>query len=209
VTTTKSGNLSDVVYKVVDRRIGDLQARFLNPQYRDPAAVAALARLRRAVGKGPTEVRDVFEFTLHPELVAGWTRDEPSPAERAAHIAITLYALHQQSRAERMHRHGRGLGAALRSLHKGEQRPIPEPLVRRFRLLTTADSFDELTYHMRGAVQLLRTGHIPLDYGRLAAQLYRCQAWGLDRVQLTWGREFYRARQMGDDTGEPANLPTD
>ena len=179
----------------VDRRVSDLQNRFLSADRRDPAAVAALARLRRGAGKQPGELLDILEFTVDPRLVSGWNSDEPSPQECAAHVAMTLFAVHQQSRGERMHRRGRGLGTALRSLHSGNQKTLPDPLVRRFRMLGTADSFAELTHHLRGVVQLLRADGVPLDYGQLADHLVRWQRQGTQQVQLIWGREFYRTRR--------------
>ncbi len=91
-------------------------------------------------------------------------------------------------------------GGALRSLHTGDQKSLPDPLVRRFRMLGTADSFTELTYHLRGAVQLLRVGGQPLDYGLLADQLVAWQWHGRSSVQLTWGRQFHRARRTAPTT---------
>ena len=192
-----------VVGTVVDARVVDLQNRFLSAEYRDPAAVAALARLRRGVGKKPGDVLDILEFTVSAEFRPGTRDDEPSPDEWAAHVALTLFAMHQQSRGERMHRRGRGLGTALRSLHTGDQKSLPEPLVRRFRMLGTADSFSELAHHLRGVVQLLRTGGAPLDYGLLADQLVAWQLFGPDQVQLTWGRQFYRTRRTALPDDQP------
>lgn len=179
----------------VDTRVAELQRGYLNPNYRDPAAVAALARLRRGVGKPPGEVIDLLEFTTLP---GAFHADEASPPEYdewAVHVAMTLFAVHQQSRGERMHQRGRGLGGALRSLHQGDPKSLPDPLVRRFRMLGTADNFAELTHHLRGAVQLLRTGSAPLDYGVLTDQLVAWQRGDRSRIQLTWGRQFYRTRR--------------
>jgi CRISPR system Cascade subunit CasB len=179
----------------VDERVADLQSRYLNISYRDPAAVAALARLRRGVGKGPGEVIDLLEYTTVTWPVDG---DEPGDEEWAVHVALTLFAVHQQSRGERMHRRGRGLGVALRSLHDGDQRTLPDPLARRFRMLGTADDFAEFTHHLRGVVQLLRAGGAPLDYGVLTDQLVDWQRGHRSRVQLAWGRQFHRARHTPD-----------
>lgn len=192
------------VGQIVDERVADLQNRLLHPEYRDPAAVAALARLRRGAGKAPGDVLDILEYTVSAEFRPAPRDDEPSPDEWAAHVAMTLFAVHQQSRGEKMHRRGRGLGTALRSLHPGDQKSLPEPLARRFRMLGTADSFPELTHHLRGAVQLLRAAGAPLDYGVLADQLVAWQRHGRGRVQLKWGREFYRTRR----TALPDDQPT-
>lgn len=184
---------------LVDKRVSGLQSRFLHER-RDPAAVAALARLRRGAGKQPGELLDILEFTVLDEPL--YRGDAVEQLELAVHVAMTLFAVHQQSRGEPMHQRGRGLGTALRALHTGDPEAIPEPLVRRFRTLGTASSFAELAYHLRGAVQLLRAGTfrpprraVPLDYGRLADQLVTWQREGPSRVQLTWGREFYRKQR--------------
>jgi CRISPR system Cascade subunit CasB len=192
----------------VDERVRDLQNRFLRvPQ--DPGAVAALARLRRAVGKEPGEIVDALEYTFSPVLLRGHPEDDPgpSPAERAAHVAITLFALHQQSRGERMHHRGRGLGTALRRLHSGSS-PMPEPITRRFRMLGTADSFGELSHHLRGVVQLLRAQSSPLDYGLLAHQLL---VWQDDpsKVRMTWGRQFYRQNRFDRSADGPVGASAD
>jgi CRISPR system Cascade subunit CasB len=178
----------------VDAQVSDLQNRYLSTEYRDPAAVAALARLRRGAGKQPGEVLELLEYTVSEQLRPG-PDGTPGDEEHAVHVAMTLFAVHQQSRGERMHRRGRGLGGALRSLHTGDPKKLPDPLVRRFRMLGTADSFPELTHHLRGAVQLLRVGGEPLDYGLLADQLVTWQRHGRSSVQLAWGRQFHRTRR--------------
>jgi CRISPR system Cascade subunit CasB len=184
----------------VDLQVSDLQNRYLSTDYRDPAAVAALARLRRGAGKQPGEVLELLEYTVSEQFWPG-PDGEPGPEEHAVHVAMTLFAVHQQSRGERMHRRGRGLGVALRSLHAGDQKSLPDPLVRRFRMLGTADSFPELTHHLRGAVQLLRVGGEPLDYGLLTDQLVTWQRHGRSSVQLVWGRQFHRTRRTtSEDT---------
>ena len=183
-----------VVGQVVDQRISNLQQRLLSERYRDPAAVSALARLRRGAGKEAGTVLDVLEFTVSYRF---WYGDESAAEdsaitaryENAAHLAMTLYALHQQSRSQRMHRRGQGLGSALRNLDSG---PTSPPITQRFRMLGTADSFDELSHHLRGIVQLLRNGSSSLDYGRLADELVAWQDGRRERVQLSWARGFYR-----------------
>lgn len=195
------------VGRFVDERVTNLQNRTLNPAFRDASATAALARLRRGVGKEPGELLDILEFTFSTDFVDSDDPESASPAERAAHLAMTLFAAHQQSRGERMHRRGVGLGTALRSLHSGDPKSLPDPLIRRFRMLGTADSLPELSHHLRGVVQLLRAGAIPLDYGLLADQLVAWQRFDRNTVQLNWGRQFYRTpkrdRSDSDSTEQP------
>lgn len=192
---------------VVDARAADLQARALKGV---PSAVAALARLRRGAGKKPGALLDILEFTLSEEFVVRNSDIDATIDENAAHAALTLFALHQQSQRERMHRRGHGLGSALRGLkEQGDDLP-PEPVRRRFRVLGTAEQFDELSYHLRGVVQLLRTKAIPLDYGLLADQITDWQRpGGPARVRLRWGREFYRTTRHTADDGDASGVGTD
>lgn len=179
----------------VDRQAAGLQKRVLR---NDSGAVAALARLRRGVGRVPGELPDLLAHTHHDDFVPS-RGDEPSRAEVAVHIALTHFALHQQSQTRAMHVHGRGLGAALRSLDTSHE--LPEALLRRFRILGTAQGLLELTHHLRGVVQLLRQAGTSLDYGLLADQLVTWQyPDGPSRVRLQWGREFYRTANI---TTEP------
>lgn len=181
---------------VVDRQALTLQAQALAGV---PSAIAALARLRRGVGKQPGELLDILEYTLDGKFFVRREDDDASIDEYAAHVTLTLFALHQQSKGQRMHSAGVGLGSALRRLADGPE--VPEPVRRRFRMLGTAESVTELTYHLRGAVQLLRTKDIPLDYGLMADQLVSWQ-WpgGSNRVRLRWGRDFYRTDRAAATT---------
>jgi CRISPR type I-E-associated protein CasB/Cse2 len=181
--------MSTVLQELVSTRIGRLQSGYLNNR---SAEVAALARLRRGLGKKPGAVLDILEYTSAAELVHDLRDDDPTFAEIAAHHCLTLFAMHQQSLSRRMHQTGSRPGMAFRQL-VGKDGVKPEnPVVRRFTMLGTADSLDELAHHLRGMVQLLRAKAIPLDYGRLAGNLLSWQyPGGADRVRLSWGRDFY------------------
>ena len=104
-----------------------------------------------------------------------------------------------------MHVRRKGLGTALRGLSPGPEQDIADPILRRFQMLGTAESFDELAYHLRGVVQLLHTASSPLDYSRLADQLHDWQRGGRDRVRMTWGRQFYRQNRAAAANDEPTS----
>jgi CRISPR type I-E-associated protein CasB/Cse2 len=181
--------LFNTVQDVVGRKIAGLQQGYRANQ---SAQVAALARLRRGLGKQPGELLDILEFTTAPELVGDWRSDDPNHAEIAAHHCLTLFAMHQQSQSQPMHHSGQRLGKALRKLIGRDELKPENPVVRRFAMLGTADTLDEVVHHLRGLVQLLRANAIPLDYGLLARDLL---AWqypnGPARVRMGWGRDFY------------------
>ena len=191
----------------VARTIGALQARVLNV-VPHPEAVSALARLRRGIGRTPG-----FDFTLEryvqvPEHLLGYRPDddaEATDAEHAVHDAVTLYALHQQSRRERMHVDGRGLGQALSDLSR--KSASPEGVRRRFAALGTASTYHESTYHLRSLITMLREHQIPLDYGLLADDLKTLRSpAGRPTVQAIWGREFFRSRPS-TDVDAPTDIP--
>ncbi|MFI0257865.1 type I-E CRISPR-associated protein Cse2/CasB [Streptomyces sp. NPDC017056] len=210
-----------------------------------PSAVAILARLRRAAGRTVHETPDIWGIDGLEDLARVWeklreangtdpagseaplelldpaqrrTREMSTRAEEdAVHVAVTLWALHQQSvRDAAMYEPGWSLGRAVRALARGsgEAGPTadgePEPgrkqarsaprlddelnetLRKRFVRIGTSSSFDMLAVRLREVVLLLRTARIPLDYARLADQLCRWQNEDLRAsVRRTWGRELY------------------
>ena len=193
---------------IVHRQITKLQNGALADR---PAEVAALAKLRRAVGKPAGSHLDVLQYTLDETLLRPGIGDEPSFAEHAAHACITLYALHQQAKTSPMHLRGeqRNFGRSVRRLTtpKLDSR---DPVLRRFQVFGTSSSFEELTYHARGLVQQLRAKSIAVDYHRLATQLYDWQFPGrAERVRLAWGREFYLHRPDNADEAEQTTTEHD
>src|SRR4051812_25908583 len=85
--------------ELVADRVTGLQARYLAGS---SSGVGDLAALRRAVTGTPGEDPRTWELTVAD--VSPWARDdEPTAAELAAHAALTLYAVHQQSQGRAMH----------------------------------------------------------------------------------------------------------
>jgi CRISPR system Cascade subunit CasB len=185
----RSSPLGDHVAATVAR----LQARLLRdpPQ---PQAVSALARLRRVIGRDPGFDYTLEDYLAVPDELLDSRRIEPATdAEYAVHDAVSLYALHQQSRRERMHVNGWGLGRAVADLVRASAGP--DGIRRRFAALGTASTYAESIYHLRGLITLLRGHQIPLDYGLLAEDLRTLRRPdGRPRVQAVWGREFFRGR---------------
>ena len=171
---------------------------------------AALAHLRRGAGHAPGDLPELWGLFLEglpPELES---RDgAPTRGEWAVYLALTLYALHQQGRAlpaEDMNCQDAAFGQAVRRLAPPEKEVGESSILRRFNALATASSMAETAQHLRGIVQLLRAGGIPLDYVRLAADLYELQCpGGAQRVRLRWGQDFYRR----PDAGQPADKEED
>lgn len=180
-------NIADQIKEYTASRI---QRILTDPS--ESTARAVMARLRRGIGHKPGELPELWgEFLLYlPESLFG--HGEPSRAEWAIYIALTMFALHQQSRdrkAEPMHRPGISLGSAANRLMDSED--DRERIARRFYPAATASDMMALSHHLRGLVTLLREKNIPLDYVRLASDLYFFQNPDIaDRVRLRWGEDF-------------------
>lgn len=196
----------------VERRVIALQKGVLQSE---SWAVSTLAKLRRAAGALPGqdfESWGIVAETISDELGHGTAAT--SRRENAAHLALTLYATHQQSRDQGMHRTGPSLGTAVRLLaatqggDTGESRP---PVLRRFQALGTAEGLPEIAHHARAIVAQLRSESIALDYGLLAQHLIRVQdPFQVSRVRLAWGRDFHRTSRTSDlSSGEPSAHTTE
>ncbi|QXJ24236.1 type I-E CRISPR-associated protein Cse2/CasB [Actinomadura graeca] len=197
---------ADLVENAAGRFIAEVQQGCLADR---SAAVGALAQLRRGAGKLPQDVPDLWGVTgaerlfQHPLL----SRDDQhaAHAEAAYVLAVTLYALHQQSQGSPMHKKGVDLGQAVRRLMPPND--IDEPIRRRFVRAGTAATPQALAYRLREIVSLLRGQGIPLDYGRLARQLYHAQTPdGMSMVRRDWGRSFHTYKA---DSGNDASIDKD
>jgi CRISPR system Cascade subunit CasB len=197
-----------VTSRVIRLQSGALSA---NPGLQS-AARADLAELRRASADDPSDPR-VWALTLEGlpiNLVGTPDSDQPTAAELAVHSALVLFASHAQSMTTERHIRGQRLGLALRAL-AGDDR-ANEGVIRRFQAFATATAWRPRIGHLRGLVSLMRSGGVGLDYGAVAADLYRSQTPdGLRRARLQWGRDFYRVSPPTPtaDTDTPAEPPND
>jgi len=189
------------------------RARFLQETRSRSATAAMLAHLRANVGREPGADARVWSLTV--DGVPGEPRgDGPTPEERAAHVALTLYAVHQQSRPIGMHQPGVGLGRAVARLDHargGGDAEHVSPVRRRFDAIVTSDDIAEVVHHLRGLVTQLRSDGIGLDYGMLADDLDQLQRrGGADAVRRRWARQLYRLEpDAGAATDVASTTPTD
>ncbi len=160
---------------------------------------ALMAELRRGIGHEPGKMPQLFGIILQdmPEEFLS-SNGEATKGEWACYLALTLFALHQQGyeiKSQPMHvDEKRSIGHAISRLASsyedanGEQR-----MLQRLQALATSVNMKEVSHHLRGIVQLLRSKGIPLNYGMLAKDLYELQLpEGKNRVCLRWGQDFYR-----------------
>ncbi len=180
-------NESAQVYSYTKSKINSLQGG-------DPWSKAMLAKLRRGAGKDIRDSHESWEIViggLPDNLVGNDTRYGfvPSPAESAIHSALTLYAVHMQGQSTSVSQEdvtfARAAGKLMSLSDSGG-------IKRRFDAISTASNIDELTYHARGLIQLMRQHNLHFNYPGLASDLYRYQLPnGPREVLLKWGQDFY------------------
>lgn len=195
---------ADLVRQYVNTRISGMVQ-----SYSKPMIDATLAKLRRGIRKAPGSLPELWDITLEglPESLLS-KNDRPSYGEWAVYSALTLFALHQQGKDIKnqcMHESNVSLGQAMRQLiNRNLERE--DAIKRRFVTAVTAESYEELTWHLRGLIQLLRTDEIKLDYSRLAKDLFHFQIPNYrDGIRLQWGRDFYRYSSDQQSDSNPKN----
>ena len=209
----RARRLAEDVGRLVDWRIGGprgLQARYLQNESR---ARGEMAALRKGASRDSGELPEIWELTSVE--IPEYASDAPTREEIAVHTAMTLYAVHQQSRTEPMFRPGIGLGSAAHDLvGRDEENPSARA---RFNALVTSTTVAELRHHLRGFVSLLRARGFALDHAMLADDVLRFQQpGGAKKVRLAWARQYYSLpaeSQPADGTvpasdADPTTAPT-
>lgn len=179
---------------------GRINAVAGDPAHLSATQRAALASLRRGLGKPPGSVAEIWQFTL-PDLEQDW---RTAYRENAIHVALTHWAMHQQSKSLPMHREDRTFGQALRLLASSQatdrKKPEEAPAFRRMMALAASRNLTAITTHARGLIGQLRAAGFGFDYGAWAEDLFWIQVPGraVD-VQRRWGRDFYRLSDTAVD----------
>ena len=194
----------DEVAQFVERKI-----HFLQEGKDGGENKAALANLRRGVGCEPGELPQLFGIILMDLPEKFMSEDGvPTKEEWSCYIALTLYALHQQGNEtgnQPMHTEERkNLGEAMWELASSyEDSNAEQRMLQRMRMLSTSADMKELSYHLRGVVQLLKSKGIPLNYRILAADLYELQCLdGKKHVHLRWGQSFFQRKARSNSSSK-------
>lgn len=145
-----------------------------------------LAALRRGIDREAGTVPQLWPY--YTTLTEDGHRTRALLAE---HLALTLFAVHQQSKPTLMHQDGIGLGTAVLRL-KRSGKFSEDAVDRRFAAAATATSLTELAVHVRGLVTQLRGIAQPLDYTRLTRDLRDWQTPdGAAAVRRHWGGQYF------------------
>lgn len=156
---------------------------------------AALAALRRGLGKRPGEAPEMFPVLI-PLLPQGRLRRWD---ETCAYTVAALFAVHPASwDGAEDGRRRRNLGASLRRLRDATDSDGPER--RMVALLNSAS--DDLPEHLRGGVALLRGRAVPVDWNQLT---YDLLAWNFAsrEVQRRWAAAFWGQAERREEAADP------
>lgn len=186
-----------MIKKYVAKKIATLQSG-------SPESKAILARLRRGLGKDLSESEESWGFIYLdlPESLS-YEGSGISEAERAIHLALTLFAMHQQGSDRSAHIKDVSFGQAMSGIIT-KDRGNEDAVIRRFNSLITSDDITELSTHLRNMIQLMKASDrfIGFDYEIFTKDLYYYQfSEGKKNVKITWGKQFYRQKK-GNTTTE-------
>jgi len=179
-----------------------LIARLVQLKERDDRA--ALAALRRGLGKPPGTVPEMFPY-VEPFIPV----DEYASRVDAAYLVASLFGMHphhaQPPEAARS-RQQRSFGASLARIRRREDRGEEDQgVARRFGALLNCNS-ESLPTHLRHLVTLLhsRSPETPIDYEQLFNDIVWWEAADR-RVQRAWAAGFWRSSSADADSTAPAD----
>lgn len=146
---------------------------------------AALAALRRGLGKAPGEAAEMY-----PYIVPFLPRDSNRWQEDRFFLVAALFAWYNQgsrSAGDGMRR-ARNLGASFAWLARGME---SDSIEKHFVALLNCHR-DDLPNHLRHATGLLRSQEIPIEWAQLISDI-RGWEWGGRSVQRDWARAYWSA----------------
>ncbi|MGW0334735.1 type I-E CRISPR-associated protein Cse2/CasB [Streptomyces sp. NPDC003011] len=158
----------------------------------------AMALLRRCF-TGARQEADAYDLVFD--------FDPPEAEQHIWLLTAGLFALHPQTRPQE-HDRKSSLGAAMGRLAKERG----DSVKRRFTQLVSVEE-QAMPHYLRQALQLLRTGGVPLDFYRLLDELTELLAddpRGLNadrrqRIRLTWARDYHRTSRAVSSVSHDAD----
>ncbi len=150
---------------------------------------AALANLRRGLGKSFAEAPEIFPYVM--PFAKSYAEEENFG------LIAPLFALHQGSwHGEADGRHKRNLGASLHWF--ANESKAEESTEKRFVALLNANR-EDLPEHLRLIVSLLKSKDIPIDWQGLLVDV---RNWNSEKrfVQRNWARSFWRGTDDKNQT---------
>jgi CRISPR type I-E-associated protein CasB/Cse2 len=145
--------------------------------------IAQLAKLCEDRGHSAS-LRRYWSETTRPAALPILGRLGAIGDDRKSTVAA-LYAVHPA--------YAEGVGIGRAALRLGERKDGEHPYDRHFRRLLACADLDELAPQLHRLVKRLSREAVPLDYGRLLAQLRFWTSGYAENVKTDWAKEFWQA----------------
>lgn len=190
------------VYKVSNKTLSKL-----SNMIDTSAGKSNLAKLRNSIGKPLSQSVEIWPLIFEnlPESFLSST-EKVSDEEKAIIYSLQLYALHQQGNSSSVlsiEDKYNNIGNALNVLRTADDKVSID---RRFNTMITSTDFEELSYHLRHMISILKTKapDKKVDYAKLAEDMYWFLRGHDENIRLAWAREYYKYN-YNENEGEKEN----
>lgn len=163
-----------------------------------PANKAILSNLRNSISRPYSQTIEIFStlYRYLPDLFISEYGDL-SYEEKAIITSLQIFAVHQQGNIQSVFLEAddenkyKNIGYSLKVLRTDENAKSTD---RRFNAMISADTFEELTFHLRQLISLLKSrSDQKVNYAKLAQDLYYFQIPSMrENIKLSWAKEYYR-----------------
>lgn len=166
--------------------------------------LAALAALRRGLGKEPGTAPEMF-----PYLVPFLSHRMQPRDEASYYLVAALFAWHQKDWPSD-DSYSSNLGTSLarlrreQAMERGAEAPEQGDSTERRFVAMLSSTREDLPYHLRQMVGLLRTKEVPVNWLQL---LYDVRFWDDKRVQKRWASAFW-GQTAPDQPADATSGPT-
>lgn len=189
-----SMNVSSVTAKILYNLTIDLSSS---------SSKAQIANLRNSIGKPISQTIDIWPmiFEYFPQEFLG--NDKVlSFEEKAVLNTLQLFALYQQGVSESTYKYEEvelsytNIGKSLNNLRTGDEIKAVD---RRFNAMITATTYEELIYHLRQMIKLLKSklkNNVFINFPELSKDLYWYLRGYEESVRLKWAKSYYSSSKQ-------------
>lgn len=184
-----SVNVSNVTAKILYKLTSDLSSS---------SSKAQIANLRNSIGKPVSQTIDIWPiiFEYFPQEFLG--KDKVlSFEEKAILNTLQLFALYQKGVSESAYKYNEesipfaNIGKSLSNLRTGDDIKAVD---RRFNAMITSTTYEELIYHLRQMIKLLKSKlktDVFINFPELTNDLYWYLRGYEENVKLKWAKSYY------------------
>lgn len=154
---------------------------------------AILANFRNTIGKDLVEATNVWPFffeQMPTEYLS--INGKETFEERAVYSTLQLYALCMQGSSSKVLEDDGFKGSIGKSIRFGRTTENGEALDRRFNVLISSQTYEELIYHLRQLLKIAKSkNQITVNFPQLAEDLFWFQKGDHRRICFRWAQDYY------------------